>query len=170
MASPLLLTNARKGDIIMAWDESEHPRDSDGKFTDGNGTSAKSGSIRVGEGQPAEWESDKVKLPDEQLPRSVGAKWANEKIRIPGKGHARFVEGAIIREKEVFAGKGCRRKIDEIHRLIKDYPGTRSSQWMKVKGITEIEMPDGRIQTAELHWYEEPSVGRVEVKRKRICR
>ena len=33
MASPLLLTNARKGDTIMAWDESEHPRDSDGKFT-----------------------------------------------------------------------------------------------------------------------------------------
>lgn len=51
MASPLLLTNAMKGDIIMAWDESEHPRDSDGKFTDGNGTSAKSGSIIVGKGE-----------------------------------------------------------------------------------------------------------------------
>ena len=51
MASPLLLTNARKGDIIMTWDESEHPRDADGKFTDGNGTSAKSGSIIVGKGE-----------------------------------------------------------------------------------------------------------------------
>jgi hypothetical protein len=53
---------------------------------------------------------------------------------------------------------------DEIHRLVKDYPGTRSSQCMKVKGITEIEMPDGRIQTAELHWYEEENIGKVEFK------
>ena len=61
MASPLLLTNARKGDTIMVWDESEHPRDSDGKFTDGNGPSAKSGSIIVGKAEPAQWKgaSDK---------------------------------------------------------------------------------------------------------------
>ena len=47
----------------MMWKEEDHPRDDDGKFTDGNGTGAKSGSIRVGEGQPAEWEDEKESTP-----------------------------------------------------------------------------------------------------------
>lgn len=34
----------------MAWKEEEHPRDDDGKFTDGNGS--KSGTILPGKGKP----------------------------------------------------------------------------------------------------------------------
>ena len=42
-------------------------------------------------------------------------------------------------------------------------------EWMKVKGIGEIELDNGEIIKAELHWYEEHTVDKVKFKRKRIC-
>lgn len=72
MASPLLLTNARKGDIMPTEDRNGNLHsNSNGQFVekgandvddafDKRGTGAKSGSIRVGEGQPAEWEGGKT--------------------------------------------------------------------------------------------------------------
>ena len=44
------------------WDESKHPRDRDGKFTDG---------------------STEIDLSDEVVPKSVGAKYRNYDIQMP---------------------------------------------------------------------------------------
>ena len=85
--------------------------------------------------------------------------------RFTGDGStAKFVEGSKLQNKEIFAGAGCRRKIDDIDRLVRDYPGTSESEWMKAKAIAEIVTEYGEYMKAEIHWYEEPLVGKVEFK------
>ena len=55
-------------------------------------------------------------------------------------------------------------EICELNRLRKIYgPGN----WKKMKGITRIRLPSGKIRLAELHWYEAHGIGKKEIKRKR---
>ena len=109
--------------------------------------------------------SDTIKLSDEVIPRSVGAKWINEEILMPDGSFANFVEGSKV-TREVFAGNGTRNKIRDIDRLVNTYPKTKKELWQKVKGIARL-VQDGEEFNAEIHWYEEPSLGRVEVKFKK---
>jgi hypothetical protein len=39
--------------------------------------------------------------------------------------------------------------------------------WRKLKGIAKIQLTNGRVRLAELHWYEAHGIGRKECKRKR---
>ena len=39
--------------------------------------------------------------------------------------------------------------------------------WRKKKGIAVIELPDGTIAKAEVHWYEAHGIGKVKLKVKR---
>ncbi len=57
------------------------------------------------------------------------------------------------------------RAIRELRRLRKRYGGRR---WRKLKGVTRIELLNGTICLAELHWYEAHGVGSKEFKIKRI--
>ena len=41
-------------------------------------------------------------------------------------------------------------------------------RWRKMKGIALVELPDGTICKAEIHWYEAHGIGRKEFKIKRI--
>jgi len=43
-----------------------------------------------------------------------------------------------------------------------------TGRWRKLKGIAKVKLPDGTICKAEVHWYEASSVGRKEIKIKRI--
>jgi len=54
--------------------------------------------------------------------------------------------------------------IREIARLRRHYGRAR---WRKRKGIARIEISDGTVRLAELHWYEATGVGRRELKIKR---
>jgi len=36
--------------------------------------------------------------------------------------------------------------------------------WRKLKGIAEVELDDGTIQTAEIHWYEAHGIGKRKMK------
>lgn len=146
----------------MAWREEDHPRDDDGKFTDGNGT------YRQNSLEPYKLSSKplSLKLPDEQLPHSVGAKWRNEDILLVDDTIAHFVEGTKLQNKEVFAGKGVKRQIDDIERLVKQYPGTSAGGWMKVKATATVVLPDNEITSMEVHWYEHEVVGKKEFKEK----
>lgn len=63
---------------------------------------------------------------------------------------------------------GCKRKIDCIDFLVSKYGGN-PEHWMKVKAIAEIKLSNGDIQKTEIHWYEEPTVGKVKIKRKKVC-
>jgi hypothetical protein len=61
----------------------------------------------------------------------------------------------------IATGRGIR----ELRRLRKRYGGRR---WRKLKGLAQIELPDGTICLAELHWYDAHGVGAKEFKIKRI--
>ncbi|MBI1372186.1 MAG: hypothetical protein GC159_05420 [Phycisphaera sp.] len=41
-------------------------------------------------------------------------------------------------------------------------------RWRKRKGIAKVELDDGTIQKAEIHWYEAHGIGRREFKIRRL--
>lgn len=53
------------------------------------------------------------------------------------------------------------RSIREIERLEKTYG---SGRWRKLKGIATIQLEDGTVCAAEIHWYEAHGIGRKEFK------
>ena len=57
--------------------------------------------------------------------------------------------------------------IRELERLRKIYGKGR---WRKRKGIAKVELFDGTLVEAEIHWYEASGLGRREFKIKRILR
>ena len=69
--------------------------------------------------------------------------------------------GRILGVETIASGKGIR----ERGRLRKLYGGLR---WRKMKGTATVELEDGRICHAEVHWYEAHGVGGKEFKIKRF--
>ncbi len=55
------------------------------------------------------------------------------------------------------------RRIRDAQRLVETYGG-RIARWAK-KSSPVLEDDDGKY---ELHWYEHPGIGRVELKRKQV--
>jgi hypothetical protein len=43
-----------------------------------------------------------------------------------------------------------------------------SGRWRKLKGTALVELPDGYVVRAELHWYEAHGIGRRDMKVKRL--
>ena len=39
-------------------------------------------------------------------------------------------------------------------------------KWRKLKGIAQVQLPNGRIRLAEIHWYEAHGIGKKEFKLK----
>ena len=73
-----------------------------------------------------------------------------------------FLLRGNILEVETFAiGSAIR----ELPRLRKLYGKGR---WRKRKGIAEVELPNGTIRIAEVHWYEASGIGMKELKIKRF--
>lgn len=95
--------------------------------------------------------------------RSLGAKARNYDVKLPNREIVHLTEGTSVTHVNIIAGKGRNRKIDIVNVLLDRYPGTQESEWVKAKGVGYIDY-DGESYKAELHWYEEPSVGRVEWK------
>ena len=56
-------------------------------------------------------------------------------------------------------------KIRDERRLVKLYGRGR---WRKVKALATVELADGRIRQAEIHYYEAHGIGRKDVKVKRF--
>lgn len=94
--------------------------------------------------------------------RSVGAKAKNYDIELPDGSGTHLTEGTRIEKVQVIAGKGRDRKIDIVDTLIDRYGGDES-EWQKKKSLGYVDY-EGESYRAELHWYEEPSVGRHEWK------
>jgi hypothetical protein len=55
---------------------------------------------------------------------------------------------------------------------IRDLPRLRRSygrgRWRKRKGTATVQLADGAVVEAELHWYEATGIGRKEIRIKRI--
>ena len=56
-------------------------------------------------------------------------------------------------------------RIREIARLRRVYGRGR---WRKRKGIARVQLSDGSMHLAEVHWYEAAGIGRKEFKIKRL--
>lgn len=56
-------------------------------------------------------------------------------------------------------------RIRDLRRLKRAYGDGR---WRKLKGKARVRLPDGTISQAEVHWYETASVGRKDIKIKRL--
>jgi len=57
------------------------------------------------------------------------------------------------------------RGIRELKRLRRLYGERR---WWKVKGSAQVELINGELHLAEVHWYEAHGIGKKEVKIKRL--
>ena len=53
--------------------------------------------------------------------------------------------------------------IRDLERLREQYGDGR---WRKMKGIVLIQLSNGNVRKAEIHWYEAHGIGRKEFKRK----
>lgn len=65
----------------------------------------------------------------------------------------------ITNEEVIAIGNSIR----DLPRLRKNYGDGR---WRKMKGIATIQLRNGRIRKAEIHWYEAHGIGKKEFKRK----
>ena len=57
---------------------------------------------------------------------------------------------------------------------IRDLPRLRKlygdGRWRKMKGIATIQLSNGHVRKAEIHWYEAHGLGQKEFKRKRYLK
>ena len=113
-----------------------------------------------------EWAGDMPRTRgDVQVGRSVGAAAMRDQVRLPDGTTTRLTEGTRITGVKVIAGAGVSRKIDDIERLLRTYGGDRTG-WSKRRGSAHVD-DLGMSRPCEVHWYEEKSVGRVEMKVKK---
>ena len=129
---------------------------------DGEKTAAKivGNGNRSGVDKPAQ--HDTIDSDSISIPRSLGARAMNYKVLLPNGSYTTFSEGTRITNVKVIAGKGRDRQIDEIDNLLDRFGGD-AFEWKKMKGIGYAEY-DGESVRAEVHWYEEPNVGRCKFK------
>jgi hypothetical protein len=69
--------------------------------------------------------------------------------------------GKITNVQRIAVGSGIR----ELRRLYKAYGMAR---WRKLKGTACVQLPDGKIYFAEVHWYEAHGIGKRQLKIKRL--
>lgn len=100
--------------------------------------------------------------------KSVGAKALNYDIEDKSTGVVyHFVEGKTINSAKTFAGYGGVKPLKEetLDGLCAEYGGDRK-KWAHRKGIAYLDI-DGEEVKAEVHWFQEESVGKVKFKVKR---
>ena len=59
---------------------------------------------------------------------------------------------------ETFASGSSIRELPRLHKLY------GKGRWRKRKGFADVQLSDGTIRTAELHWYEATGIGKKEFK------
>lgn len=102
------------------------------------------------------------------IPRSLGAKARNYDVIDPSTGVIyQFVEGARVTNQTVFAGAGTKRRLKEevVEGLTREFGGT-PSKWQHAKGNGVLN-DNGEERPAEVHWFQEETIGRVKFKIKR---
>jgi hypothetical protein len=70
------------------------------------------------------------------------------------------IKGAIRSIETIASGHG----IINLNRLNKIYG---KANWRKLKGLCRVELDDGTVLEAEIHWYEGHGIGKKEIKIKR---
>lgn len=110
--------------------------------------------------QPAE-NSDIIKV-NIAARQNLEATAKNFDILLPDGTHSKLAEGTEIVDIEVFAGYGSNRELRVKHFLAEKYGGN-PEKWQHSKGHGYV-VADGKEQKANIHWFEEESVGIYEMK------
>lgn len=106
-----------------------------------------------------------ITLPDDWIGRSLSAATKNYKIFDPTINETfHFVEGTKIQNREVFAGYGTRKSlhVGVAEGLTKEFGGD-VKKWQHAKGFGVLDF-HGEERNAEVHWFQEESVGKVKFK------
>ena len=105
------------------------------------------------------------KIEDIPIYRSVGAKAQNYKVKNTETGEFyNFVEGTKIQNAEVFAGYKSKKSLrEEVAQGLAERYGGSPEKWQHSKGIGIID-DNGEERRAEVHWFQEESVGKVGFK------
>lgn len=69
------------------------------------------------------------------------------------------IVGEVVDVETIASGPGVRNRT----RLRKQYGRGR---WRKLKGVARVQLADGTVRLAEVHWYEAPGIGKKEFKLK----
>ena len=108
---------------------------------------------------------DKIQIRDIFIHKSIGAKSRNYDILDPATGEIfHFAEGTRIQNSEVFAGKGVRKPLHEgVAEGLAEQCGGTPEKWQHCKGDGIIDWY-GEERPAEVHWFQEETVGKVKFK------
>gem|GEM_PF-615295 len=139
-----------------------------GSISDGkSGGGSKSGGKSAKKVDKSE-KLDIIKLEDIEVGKSVGAKAKNYEILDPSTGeYFKFAEGTKIQNAEVFAGKGCKKALDKaVAEGLEKQIGGKADNWQHAKGHGIIDYY-GEERPAEVHWFQEKTVGKHKFKIKR---
>lgn len=109
-----------------------------------------------------------IKVKDTTIGKSLGAKAKNYDIVEPDTGDIyHFVEGTRIQNSEVFAGKGTKHPLrPEVKEGLSQQIGGTPDKWQHCKGHGIIDYY-GEERAAEVHWFQEETIGKVKFKIKR---
>ena len=102
----------------------------------------------------------------ETIHKSVGAKAKNYEVLNPVTNEiVSLAEGTRITQPKnhVMAGKGRERQIDCLDWLVEKHGGN-PDEWTKEKGFGYVLDEYGEERQVELHWYQNPEAGKVEMK------
>lgn len=112
--------------------------------------------------------SNSDKLENIYIHRSLGAKARNYSILDPVSGRRyHFSEGTRIKNPKVFAGKGgVKRLLPEVAEGLSEQLGGKPENWQHCKGIGTIDFY-GEDRDAEVHWFQEESVGKHKFRIKK---
>ena len=109
-----------------------------------------------------------ITLKDILIQKSLGAKAKNYDVLDPSTGEIfHFVENTRIQNAQVFAGKGTRTMLHEgVGEGLAEQIGGKAENWQHCKGDGVIDYY-GEERPAEVHWFQEETVGKVKFKIKR---
>ena len=161
----------------LALDYNKNHDPSNGRFTSGSGggtigggasTSSQESSVSSEEGLTTGGENGKTESSQKVIGKNGGTLKAEDipEIRVsPGK-FGKAEPGTKVTKIYTFAGKETQKPLRVEQNLIKQYGGQKG-QWQHTTGDVVMKRPDGKVQTAEVHWFQESSIGIVGAKVKR---
>lgn len=90
--------------------------------------------------------------------RTISGKY---EVKLPD-GSFSPINNPIFDKYEIFAGKGCDKELRVRDFLVENYGG-ESEKWFHAKGYTNVIDESGTTRKANVHWFEEETVGIREV-------
>lgn len=112
--------------------------------------------------------TDTISIKDTYIVKSLSARGKNYNVLDPETGeYFQFVGGTRIQNSEVFAGKGTKHPLHPgVAEGLSEQIGGTPSKWQHCKGHGIIDYY-GEERAAEVHWFQEETVGKVKFKVKR---